>query len=299
MVSGGQITSDAGTFSSNLSSYSSSISSLAGSWQGKSYDNFNSETSNFVSEFQSTIENQLSTLASAVADYEAYKTARQNKEITESNLAKAKNANDTGAISKYSTDLETYINNMSSYKSKIESALENIKGQKLEATPLKNKSNSNEFINYYQYNYGEPYSEGTIATSGCGPTSLAMVLTYLLGEEVSPVETAELGNGSYTCSAGTYWSYFGDMADRYGVNCEQMGVSGDNIVNNLENGNPLIMSMGPGHFTSGGHFIVLRGIDEDNNIIVSDPASEDRSNQTWDLDVFLDEGTQIWAFDNE
>ena len=296
MVSSGQITSDAGTFSSNISSYSSSINSLASSWQGKSYDNFNSETSNFISEFQSTIENQMSTLASAVSDYEAYKTARQNKEITESNLATARSANDSSAIAKYSSDLETYTNRMSSYKSKIEAALENIKGQKLEASPLKN---NNEFINYYQYNYGEPYSEGTIATSGCGPTSLAMVLTYLLGEEISPVETAELGNGSYTCSEGTYWSYFGDMADRYGVNCEQMGISEENIVNNLENGETLIMSMGPGHFTSGGHFIVLRGIDENNNIIVSDPASEDRSNQTWDLDVFLDEGTQIWAFDNK
>ena len=296
MVSSGQITSDAGTFSSNISSYSSSVSSLAGSWQGKSYDNFNSETSNFISEFQSTIESQMSSLASAVSDYEEYKTARQNKEITESNLATARNANDSSAIAKYSTDLETYTNRMSSYKSKIETALENIKGQKLEATPLKN---NNEFVNYYQYNYSEPYSEGSIATSGCGPTSLAMVLTYLLGEEVSPVETAELGNGDYTCSAGTCWDYFGDMADRYGVNCEQMGISEDNIVNNLENGETLIMSMGPGHFTSGGHFIVLRGIDENNNIIVSDPASEDRSNQTWDLDVFLDEGTQIWAFDNK
>ena len=258
MVSSGQITSDAGTFSSNISSYSSSVSSLAGSWQGKSYDNFNSETSNFISEFQSTIESQMSSLASAVSDYEEYKTARQNKEITESNLATARNANDSSAIAKFSTDLETYTKKMSSYKSKIETALENIKGQQLEASPLKN---NNEFINYYQYNYGEPYSEGTIATSGCGPTSLAMVLTYLLGEEISPVETAELGNGSYTCSEGTYWSYFGDMADRYGVNCEQMGISKDNIVNNLENGETLIMSMGPGHFTSGGHFIVLRGID--------------------------------------
>lgn len=296
MVSSSQISSDAGTFSSNTSSYSSSISSLAASWQGKSYDNFNNETSNFISKFQSTIENQMSTLASAVSDYEEYKIARQNKEITESNLAKARNANDSSAIAKFSTDLETYTKRMSSYKNKIEAALENIKGQKLEATPLKN---NNEFINYYQYNYSEPYSEGTIATSGCGPTSLAMVLTYLLGEEVSPVEMAELGNGSYTCSEGTYWSYFGDMADRYGVNCEQMGISEDNIINNLENGETLIMSVGPGHFTSEGHFIVLRGIDENNNIIVSDPASEDRSNKTWDLDVFLNEGTQIWSFDNK
>lgn len=294
MVSSGQVTSDSSTFTGYLSSYSSAISGLSGSWQGKSYDNFTNQTTSFISEFQGTIEGQLSSFAGAVADYESYKLARQNKEISESNVAKARSANDTAAISKYSSDVDTYTKQMSSYKSKIESALESIKGQVLEATPLKN---NNEFVNYYQYNYGEPYSEGTIATSGCGPTSMAMVLTYLLGEEVSPVEMAELGNGAYTCSAGTYWSFFGDMSDKYGVECEQMEVSTENIVNNLEEGRPIIMSMGPGHFTSGGHFIVLRGFDENNNIIVADPASEDRSNETWDIDVFLDEGTQIWAFD--
>lgn len=294
MVSSGQVTSDSSTLKGYFSSYSSATSGLSGSWQGKSYDNFTNETTSFISEFQGTIEGQLSAFAGAISDYEAYKLARQNKEISESNVAKARSANDSASISKYSTEVDTYTKQMSSYKSKIESALSTIKGQKLEATPLKN---NNEFVNYYQYNYSEPYSEGTIATSGCGPTSMAMILTYLLGEEVSPVEMAELGNGDYTCSAGTYWSFFGDMSDKYGVKCEQMEVSSDNIVNNLEAGKPIIMSVGPGHFTSGGHFIVLRGIDENNNIIVADPASEDRSNETWDIDVFLDEGTQIWAFD--
>lgn len=194
MVSSGQVTSDASTFSGYISSYSSAISGLSGSWQGKSFDNFSNETTSFISEFQGTIEGQLSAFAGAISDYEAYKLARQNKEISESNVAKARSANNSAAISKFSTDVDTYTKQMSSYKSKIESALENIKGQKLKATPLKNVNN-NEFVNFYQYNYSEPYSEETIATSGCGPTSMAMILTYLLGEEVSPVEMAELGNG--------------------------------------------------------------------------------------------------------
>jgi hypothetical protein len=56
------------------------------------------------------------------------------------------------------------------------------------------------------------------------------------------------------------------------------------------------MSMGPGHFTKGGHFIVLRGTTEDGRIIVADPNSETRSKQTWDVSVFLNEGKQLWAF---
>jgi hypothetical protein len=156
-----------------------------------------------------------------------------------------------------------------------------------------------EFVNYYQYNYKESYGYGTtIASAGCGPTSMAMVLTKLTGKKVTPVDTANwsLRNGHRVKGNGTAWSFFGAIAPQYGVSCQQMGVSKSNIIDNLKAGKMLIMSMGPGHFTKGGHFIVLRGITEDGRIIVADPNSETRSHQTWDVNVFLREGKQIWAF---
>ena len=42
------------------------------------------------------------------------------------------------------------------------------------------------------------------------------------------------------------------------------------------------------HFTSSGHFIVLRGV-KDGKILVADPASRSRSNQEWDLSIILNE----------
>jgi len=152
------------------------------------------------------------------------------------------------------------------------------------------------FVNYYQYNYDNPYSEGTIATSGCGPTSAAMVLTYLTGKEITPVKTAEFGNGTYTCSEGTYWSYFEAVSNKYDVNCKEQSCTKENIVGSLNKGKPVIISMGPGHFTSGGHFIVLRGIDKNGKAIVADPNSEERSKQTWDMSTITSEGAQIWTF---
>lgn len=152
------------------------------------------------------------------------------------------------------------------------------------------------FVNYYQTDYDNPYSQGTIATSGCGPTSAAMALTYLTGKEITPVETAKFGNGTYTCSQGTYWSYFEAVSKKYDVKCEQHDCSSDNIKNGFKNGKPVIISMGPGHFTSAGHFIVLRGMDKDGKVIVADPNSEDRSKQTWDMDTIVSEGKQIWTF---
>ena len=43
-----------------------------------------------------------------------------------------------------------------------------------------------------------------------------------------------------------------------------------------------------GHFTSSGHFIVLRGV-RNGKILVADPASYSRSETEWDLEIILDE----------
>ena len=48
--------------------------------------------------------------------------------------------------------------------------------------------------------------------------------------------------------------------------------------------------MQKGHFTSGGHFIVLRGV-QDGNVLVADPGSYSRSQQSWDLSIILSEAS--------
>ena len=52
--------------------------------------------------------------------------------------------------------------------------------------------------------------------------------------------------------------------------------------------------MTKGHFTNGGHFIVLRGV-RDGKILVADPASRDRSNMEWDLSIILNEASTYAA----
>lgn len=63
--------------------------------------------------------------------------------------------------------------------------------------------------------------------------------------------------------------------------------------------------MSKGHFTTGGHFIVLRGVTAEGKILVADPASHKRSNQEWDLSLIMDEtqrgadaGGPFWAIGN-
>lgn len=297
MVSSGQVSSDAQAVSQIISSYLQQISGLSGLWMGTSYDSIVSKAESFASDFGGTIENQMSSFAEAVSLFEQYEYIKNNLEITRNNYNAAVSNKDGANANAFANQINDSQRELANLQQQINQALASASSSRLEATPIKTTVDpaSSDFINYYQYNYNQPYSTGTIGTDGCGPTSMAMVLTNLTGKEVTPVEMAAKGNGRYTCSKGTYWSFFGDMAKEYGVNCQQMGVSQSNIVNNLNAGKTLILSMRAGHFTRSGHFIVVRGIDNNGQLIVSDPNSEERSNQRWPVSTVAGEACQIWA----
>lgn len=67
------------------------------------------------------------------------------------------------------------------------------------------------------------------------------------------------------------------------------------IVDALADGKLVVALMTKGHFTKSGHFIVLRGVTSEGEILVADPASYQRSNQTWDLSIILNEASRSSA----
>lgn len=153
------------------------------------------------------------------------------------------------------------------------------------------------------------YGSSSIATAGCGPTSLAMVVSGLTGNRVEPDAVADwsLKNGHRAEGSGSYWSLMTAGGSNFGLNVESVSRKNPNaIVKALSEGKPVIASMGKGHFTNGGHFIVLRGITEDGKILVHDSASVNRSNQEWDLSIIINEssknggvnGSPFWIFSN-
>lgn len=118
----------------------------------------------------------------------------------------------------------------------------------------------------------------TIGSHGCGVTCLAMVATYLLDEEYTPVDAAEQF-GEYNTINGSKWVLFDDSAAELGLilrgkykreypNRESV------ILTALANGQPVIAQQSKGLFTGSGHFIVLVGLTEDGRIIVNDPNGE-------------------------
>ena len=136
----------------------------------------------------------------------------------------------------------------------------------------------------------------TIGSSSCGPTSMAIVLRSF-GVDITPKETCQfaLDNGMRTANSGTSWDFFPAIGKKYGLTTEELGVSESGILNALKNAKPVIASMGPPTFTSGGHYIDLVGI-KDGKIVVNDCASKERSMVTYSPSVFTSEGSNFWAF---
>ena len=301
MVNSGTVLSNLDTFNQISVSTYDQITSLESSWNGRSKDIQIANAEDNIAYYKEAIFEQLSNFADALNLYEEYQLKKYELDYYYSEYNKSVNSSDATLVNFYVNEINKRHELLNKQKSEINAILSNITSVSLpDVQPLNlvRFSRAGDFVNYYQYNYKESYGYGTtIASSGCGPTAMAMVLTAVTGEEVTPVEAANwsMEHGHRIKDNGTAWAYFEDIADAYGVECQQMGVSRDNIISNLQDGKYVIAVVGPGHFTKGGHYIVLTGITEDGKITVADPNSESRSQQTWDVDVFLNEGRQLWA----
>lgn len=142
----------------------------------------------------------------------------------------------------------------------------------------------------------DPEYPQTIASSGCGPTSIAMVITKLTGEYITPVTTAQfaLDNGYRTPYKGTSWSYFGAIGTYYGLTVIETTNFYD-AKRFLRNRDCIVIaSMGPGHFTTTGHFIVLDSTSTFTTHVL-DPNRFSNNHNWWDLIIAM-EGRKYFIF---
>lgn len=151
-----------------------------------------------------------------------------------------------------------------SYATRETTAAEFVQENKFASVPL-----------YLQTDYpDERYGDGTIATSGCGITCVAMVASYLTGYDYTPDILAR---------------YFGGSAENNIVRLENASDAlqlpywkSENVhktIAALKDGKIAIAMMGSNSvFTSTQHFIVLTGITEDGKILVNDPNGANYEN---------------------
>lgn len=156
---------------------------------------------------------------------------------------------------------------------------------------------------YYQHTGAwakKSYGKATIAKSGCAPTCIAMVFSYLTGNDVYPDDIVEFtGNKYYVSGQGSSWQIFGACAEQWNIGCTAIGADSDAVAEALVAGKPVILSVGPGMFTNSGHFIVLTGIDTAAMVTVNDPNDNSRKNfknMKFDLEQIMREAKGGWCF---
>lgn len=144
----------------------------------------------------------------------------------------------------------------------------------------------------------QEYGDYLMATDGCGPTCLSMVIVGLTGNtSITPYEVAKYAeaNDYYEYGVGSKWTLMTEGAKHFGVTGIELPLYKESIFTALENNMPIICSVGPGDFTTNGHFIVLIGI-SDEKIIVNDPNSRANSSQLWDYERLASQIINLWAY---
>ncbi len=149
------------------------------------------------------------------------------------------------------------------------------------------------------------YGSDPIGKYGCGPTALSMLVSSLTDHDVDPAEMAAwaVQAGCWAPRGGSYLSIVERAADEYGLECRSLT---ERTVEELEqalvDGAILVALVGPGHFTTNGHFILIHGITLSGQVLVADPNSRENSLAPWDPELVLSElsanrssGGPLWA----
>ena len=136
--------------------------------------------------------------------------------------------------------------------------------------------------------------------SGCGPTCLSMVAYYLTGDtKYTPAYMMEFAteDGHVGQNGGTQWTLFSRGAKNLGFKVEELPLLESTLVNRLEQGIPVVLSVGPGDFTENGHYIVLVGY-KDGKIKVNDPFSKANSEKEYTYAQLEPQIRNLWAISN-
>ncbi len=194
--------------------------------------------------------------------------------------------------------VELFLNNQESIEYLLDYPQESGKKHRMKiAEDLREADKIPLFIQWDERWGYEPYGSGLIGWTGCGPTCLSMAVVGLTGKERwNPAEVAEFSEerGYYTVNAGTSWDFMTQGAEELGLSSSELPLQESRIRSVLDEGGVVICSVGPGDFTTEGHYILIRDYDE-NGFLVNDPNSRQRSAMEWSYERLAPQIKNLWA----
>lgn len=132
-----------------------------------------------------------------------------------------------------------------------------------------------------------------IGISGCGPTSLSMIISRLTNNLIYPNEMAQKAS-KFMNDGGMDWAFIDHIAKEYNLKVTDINLDKDKMIKTLEDG-PLLISVGRGYFTLYGHILVIDSY-KDGKFIINDPNSVKNSIIGWEYDDISDQILKIWKF---
>lgn len=159
------------------------------------------------------------------------------------------------------------------------------------------------------YNQNDPqwndksYGSSTIGEAGCGPAAMAMAITALTGQTVTPDQAAEFAenNNIFVDGRGSSHQIVGTLSEHWGLKAEGITNPDSAKINEILRSNGLVIAVANGDapYTSLGHFIVIRAVKENGMLLVGDSnglgGGMANSAKEWDPSSILVNGVTMWA----
>lgn len=157
------------------------------------------------------------------------------------------------------------------------------------------------FVFYSQYDSrwkDHPFGNSLIGPSGCGPTSLAMVVATLANRNITPIDTANFGTqqGHAQPQGGSSWSLFERGPSNWGLSSSTIGQDFDAAAAAIRSG-ALVIASGTGAmpYTNQGHIIVIRGVKQDGSFVVADPQRTTGEEETYTQAQLIGSTRNMWV----
>jgi len=141
------------------------------------------------------------------------------------------------------------------------------------------------------------YGSNVAGLTACGPVCLSMAAWYLTEDDAfAPDKMIAFAkeNGYYSPGNGSSWTLISEGGVKLGFDVTEIPLVKSRIIKNLEVDNPIICAMGPGDFTSTGHYIVMTGY-ENGMIKINDPNSTANSEKLWKYEDIESQIRNLWV----
>jgi hypothetical protein len=140
------------------------------------------------------------------------------------------------------------------------------------------------------------YGDNRMADTGCGPAAMAMIITALTRQQVTPDVTAAfaLSKGQYAYSPqgggrGSKHTIAPVLAANWGLKAVKINPNEGEIKKAITDGGLVILSGASPKslkglpFSTGGHYIVIRAVNPDGTVMIGNSAYYKTNERPWNL----------------